>query len=91
MTPKIFNNYSLEKCKMVLIKQENYLLNDGKLPCIKDILEKRRNCINIFGIGEGKMTFATLETQTGYGNIPIGLSTEKEVVKINSMIQSNPK
>ena len=74
---------------MVLIRPENCLLNDGKRPSIKDILEKRRNCKDIFGLGEAKMTIVTLEKQTEEEKIPD--LNEKEAAKINSMIQSNPK
>lgn len=74
---------------MVLIKPENCLLNDGKRPSIKDILEKRRNCKDIFGLGEAKMIFATPEKQTEEEKIPD--LTEKEEAMIKGMFQSNPK
>jgi len=65
--------------------QENCLLNDGKRPSIKEILEKHRNCMDIFGLREAKITFVTLEKE------PEDVLPKLDVIKIESIIQSNPK
>jgi hypothetical protein len=72
---------------MVLIKAEKCL--DVKGPSFKEMIERRKNCKEIFALGVGKVTFE--KPTTVEENIPVELPSEKEAANILAAILSNQK